>query len=114
VPDDDLRWLDAVGHRDLVADGDATAAELAEAAIARIEAANPALNAVAVPLADVGRAAAADPALPRGPLHGVPFMLKDAGACLAGLPRGRACDGCGWMTLPAHCLAHGRMCEGVQ
>jgi amidase len=87
VPDADLRWLDAVGHRDLVADGDATAAELAEAAIARIEAANPALNAVAVPLADVGRAAAADPALPRGPLHGVPFLLKDAGACLAGLPR---------------------------
>ncbi len=52
----------------------------------RIDAANPMLNAVVVPLPDVGRALAADPALPRGPFHGVPFLLKDAGACLAGLP----------------------------
>ena len=44
------------------------------------------LNAVVVPLPDVGRAIAADPALPRGPFHGVPFLLKDVGACLAGLP----------------------------
>jgi amidase len=87
VSDDDPRWLDAVALRELVAVGDVTPAELIEAAIGRIEAANPTLNAVAVPLPDVGRAAAADPALPHGPLRGVPFLLKDAGACLAGLPR---------------------------
>ena len=82
----DLGWLDAVALRDLVADGEITPAELADGAIARIDAANPMLNAVVVPLPDVGRALAADPALPRGPFHGVPFLLKDVGACLAGLP----------------------------
>ncbi len=84
---DDQRWLDAVALRDLVAAGDATPAELAEAALAADRGGRPALNAVAVPLPEVGRAAAADPALPRGLLHGVPFLLKDAGACLAGLPQ---------------------------
>ena len=83
---DDLRWLDAVALRDLVASGEVTPAELVQGAIERIDAANPALNAVAVPLPDVGRAFAADPSLPRGPFHGVPFLLKDAGACLADMP----------------------------
>ena len=46
---DDLGWLDAVALRDLVADGEVTPAELAESAIARIDAANPVLNAVVVP-----------------------------------------------------------------
>jgi amidase len=86
VPADYLGWLDAVALRDLVADGEVPPAELAESAIARIDAANPVLNAVAVPLPDIGCAIAADPALPRGPFQGVPFLLKDAGACLAGLP----------------------------
>lgn len=83
---DELRWLDSVAQRDLVARGEVSPSELAESAIARVDAANGALNAVAVPLPDFGRALAADPALPRGPFHGVPFLFKDAGACLAGLP----------------------------
>ena len=82
----DLGWLDAVALRDLVAAGEVTPAEVAEGAIARIEAADPVLNAVVVPLPDIGRAIAADPELPRGPFYGVPFLLKDVGACLAGLP----------------------------
>ena len=86
MPADDLGWLDAVALRDLVADGEITPAELADSAIARIDVANPVLNAIVVPLPDIGRALAADPALPRGPFHGVPFLLKDVGACLAGLP----------------------------
>ena len=86
MPANDLRWLDAVALRDLVAVGEVTPAELAEGAIARIEAANPVLNAVSVPLPDMGRAIAADPMLPRGPFYGVPFLLKDAGACQADLP----------------------------
>jgi amidase len=84
---EDTRWLDAVAMRDVVASGAATPAELTEDAIARIEAANPTLNAVAIPLPEVGRSAAADPGLPSGPFRGVPFLFKDAGACLAGLPR---------------------------
>jgi amidase len=83
---DGLAWLDAVALRDLIADGELTPVEATESALARIDAANPVLNAVAVPLPDIARAVAADPALPRGPFHGVPFLLKDAGACLAGLP----------------------------
>lgn len=82
----DVRWLDAVSLRDLVADGEVTPAELAEGANARIAELNPTLNAVAVPMPDAGYAAATDPALPRGPFHGVPFLFKDAGACVAGLP----------------------------
>lgn len=83
---DGLAWLDAVALRDLIADGEITPEEATESALARIDAANAALNAVAVPLPDIARAVAADPRLPRGPFHGVPFLLKDAGACLAGLP----------------------------
>lgn len=83
---DPLRWLDAVALRDLIADGELTPGEVTESAIARIDAANPVLNAVAVPLPDVARAAAADPRLPPGPFRGVPILLKDAGACMAGLP----------------------------
>ncbi|MGY4651291.1 amidase [Mycobacterium sp. URHB0021] len=83
---DDLRWPDAVSLRVLIAAREVTPAELTEGAITRIDAANPALNAVAVPLPDVARGIAADSTLPRGPFHGVPFLLKDAGACLAGLP----------------------------
>jgi amidase len=84
---DETRWLDAVGLRDLVAAGEVKPSELVENAIARIDAANPTLNAVAIPLPDVGRSVAADPDLPAGPFRGVPFLFKDAGACLAGLPR---------------------------
>ena len=75
MPADDLGWFDAVALRGLVADGEVTPAELTQSAIARIEAANQVLNAVVVPLPDIGRAIAADPALPRGPFHGVPFLL---------------------------------------
>lgn len=84
---EESRWLDAVALRDLVADGDATPAELADAALERLHEANPVINAVAVELDDVGRAIASDPKLPRGAFHGVPFLFKDAGACFAGLPQ---------------------------
>ena len=84
---DDMRWLDAIDLRDLVSRGEVTPLELAEGAIARIGAANPILNAVATELPDVARSAAVDPDLPRGVFRGVPFLFKDAGACLAGLPQ---------------------------
>jgi amidase len=84
--DVDLTSLDAVACAELVRGGGASPRELAEAAAARIEALDPVLNAVAVPLLEVGLAHAADPALPHGPFRGVPFLFKDAGACLAGQP----------------------------
>ena len=60
-------------------DGSLTAIEATEAALARMDAANPALNAVVVPMADEARAQA--DALdksdaPKGPLHGVPVTIK--------------------------------------
>lgn len=80
------RWLDAIALRDLVAEGQASPGELVDAALERIHGAR-AINAVAVELDEVARAAANAAALPHGDFRGVPFLFKDAGACLAGLPR---------------------------
>ena len=79
----DLARLDAIGQAELVRSGALSPAELVEAAIARIEALNPILNAVVTPLFEEARAAAARP-LTDGPLAGVPFLLKDLGATLGG------------------------------
>lgn len=65
--------------------GEISPAELVAATIARIERLNPALNAVTVPLFDEALAAARQP-IPEGPFRGVPFMIKDALAKLAGAP----------------------------
>ena len=60
-----------------------SAAELLDAHLARIEARNPEINAIVLPRFDAARAEAraADAALARGdeigPLHGVPFTVKD-------------------------------------
>src|SRR5262245_20843167 len=77
-----------------------SAVELVQAALARTEAVNPALNAVVQLCADeaLADARAADHALargePLGPLHGVPFTLKDAietrGVVCTGGTEGRA------------------------
>lgn len=74
--------LDAIGLAELVRRREVSAAELLEAAIARIEARNPRLNAVVATLYD--RARARLPGLPAGPLHGVPLLVKDLGLQLAG------------------------------
>jgi amidase len=82
----DLARLDAVGQADLVRRGEATAAELVEAAIERIEALNPTINAVVTSLFESAREEARRP-LPPGPLAGVPFLLKDLGTDQAGVPQ---------------------------
>lgn len=66
---------DGVGLAGLVAAGEVTAREVAEAAIAVIEERNPALNAVICTNYEPALDAAAAP--PPGPLSGVPFLLKD-------------------------------------
>lgn len=82
---DELSKLDAVAQAELVRRGDATPLDLVNAAIARIEATNPSLNAVIHPLFDSARKAAAGD-LPDGPFRGVPFLFKDLDAALAGAP----------------------------
>jgi len=83
---DDVAWLDATAQAELVRTGAVTPTELVEAALERINALNPALNAVIHDLSDKARAAAADPALADGPFRGVPFLLKDVVAHSAGDP----------------------------
>ena len=81
----ELATLDATAQAELVRSGEATPAELVDAAIERVERLNPELNAVIHELFDEARAAAAGE-LPDGPFKGVPFLLKDLGAAFAGQP----------------------------
>lgn len=83
---------DALGQAALAAAGDISAVELVEAAIARLDAGR-GLNAVITDLFERGRAQAATLDASgvlrggsAGPLAGVPFLLKDLGASLAGTP----------------------------
>jgi amidase len=80
----DFEQYDALGLADLVKQGKVSPAELLEAAIERVEARNGAVNAVTMKLYDYGRKAIAD-GLPDGPFTGVPYLLKDLGAYLAGV-----------------------------
>jgi amidase len=79
----DMTWLDATEQADLVRRGEVSPQELVEAAIARIEALNPQLDAVIRTRFDQARAEAAG-ALPDGPFRGVPILLKDLGCGVAG------------------------------
>jgi amidase/6-aminohexanoate-cyclic-dimer hydrolase len=74
---------DGLGLAELVASGQIAAREVLEAAIERVARRNPSLNAVVGPLYDQARAAVRS-GLPRGPFTGVPYLLKDLGAQLAG------------------------------
>ncbi|HET7875612.1 MAG TPA: amidase [Methylomirabilota bacterium] len=80
----DFERYDALGLAELVRRGRVTPAELLEAAIERVEGRNDAVNAVVMRLYDHGRKAIAD-GLPDGPFQGVPFLLKDLTAPLAGV-----------------------------
>lgn len=82
---DEYRRHDAVALTALVTRGEVTPAEVLEAAVATIDARNPALNAVVIRFEDAARAAVAR-GLPHGRFHGVPFLLKDLDLALAGQP----------------------------
>jgi Asp-tRNA(Asn)/Glu-tRNA(Gln) amidotransferase A subunit family amidase len=84
----DYEAYDALGLAELMRAGKVSAAELLEAAIARVEARNPTVNAVTMPLHDLARATIAR-GLPDGPLTGVPFLMKDLTASIAGVPMTR-------------------------
>jgi amidase len=82
----DVLDLDATAQAELVERGELSPAELVQAAIARLEARNPALGAFIHPALERALGRARDPALPRGPFRGVPFAMKDLGGPEAGLP----------------------------
>ncbi len=75
----DLGAQDATELAAWVASGEVSPSELLDAALAAVEARNPALNAVVLIQEDVARRAIAK-GLPAGPFRGVPFLLKDLGA----------------------------------
>ncbi len=83
---DDLARLDATAQADLVRRREVSPRDLVDAAIARIERLNPTLNAVIHPLFDKARAQVANGALPDGPFHGVPLLVKDLLCHTAGDP----------------------------
>src|SRR5213593_88397 len=84
----DYEQYDALGLAALVRSGKVTPPELLESAIALVEEQNPRINAVVMRLYDYGRQQIAD-GLPDGPFRGVPFLLKDLTAVLAGVPMTR-------------------------
>src|SRR5260221_10506114 len=86
---DTLAGLDATAQAALVRSGAVSPPELVEAAIARIEAVNPALNAVTHKLYDLARARAAEP-VGEGAFAGVPFLIKDL-LPVAGVPNTSSC-----------------------
>jgi amidase len=68
--------MDATAQADLVRTGEASALELVDAAIARIEALDPAINAVVVRSFEQARQQASG-RLVSGPFSGVPYLIKD-------------------------------------
>ncbi|WP_276946707.1 amidase [Haematobacter massiliensis] len=76
---------DAVSLAGLVARKDVSAEELLDAALARVEALNPLLNAVTLVQEETARRSIRA-GLPSGPFAGVPFLLKDLGAEAADFP----------------------------
>jgi len=83
---DNYSDYDGLGLAGLVTTKQVTPGELVEAAIARVEKHNPALNAVVYSGFDDARVRAKG-ALPDGPFRGVPFLIKDLAMPVAGWPR---------------------------
>jgi amidase len=74
---------DAIALARLIHTGQVSASEVLEAAIERIEARNPSLNAVVTKTYELARATSTAPV--KGSLAGVPFLLKDLGVQLDGV-----------------------------
>lgn len=83
---DDLSRLDAVAQAALVRDGSASPRELVLAAIARIEKVDPQVQCLVHPRFEAALREAESPDLSDGPFRGVPILLKDIGAGVAGEP----------------------------
>lgn len=77
--------LDGLAIADLVRRGEISAIEVTEAALARIAARNPALNAVVRRMDELARDMASQ-VVPSTPFAGVPLLVKDLQATIAGVP----------------------------
>lgn len=75
---------DGLGLAGLVRGGEVSPEQLLDAAIERVEARDPAVNAVVMKLYDHARAAIAA-GLPDGPFRGVPWLMKDLTSPVAGV-----------------------------
>lgn len=88
---------DAIGLATLVRSGQVSARELIDTAIARAEAVDPALNAIVLKDYQAARNRASrggrdgSSTLGDGPLAGVPYLIKDLGAPVAGLRMSMGC-----------------------
>ncbi len=82
---DNYQDYDALGLAELVREGKVSADELLDAALARTAAVNPAINAVIFQREGKARAEIAA-GLPAGPFTGVPWLVKDLYADIAGEP----------------------------
>lgn len=80
---------DGLGLAELVRDGEVQAKDLVDCAVKRIEARNPRLNAVVHKMYDQALAACRQPL--EGPFAGVPFLVKDLLAAVAGEPLTASC-----------------------
>jgi amidase len=81
-----LNILDATAQAELIRRRKASPIELVDAAIQRIQAVNPQLNAVVWERFEKARDEARSAQLPDGPFTGVPFLTKDLGCTTAGEP----------------------------
>lgn len=84
---EDYRRYDAMGLAELVAKGEVSADELLDAALARAGEVNPKINALIRDLEGEARAAI-KAGLPKGPLSGAPFPIKDISVHMKGVPTG--------------------------
>ncbi|WP_150303736.1 amidase [Pseudomonas saliphila] len=80
---EEYRRHDGLSLGQLVRDGEVSASELLEMAIARTEQINPEINAVVLKHYDQAREAVSQ-GVPSGPFGGVPFLLKDLGVSMQG------------------------------
>lgn len=83
---DDYQALDAIALADLIRSKQITASEALDACLNRIEAVNPKINAIVHRMDDYARAQI-KAGLPDAPFVGVPFLIKDLGAMIAGVPQ---------------------------
>lgn len=76
---------DGMGLAELVRKGDVSSEELCEEAISRAEKHNPRVNAINLPMYEMGLETAKN-GVADGPFKGVPFLVKDLGLHVAGVP----------------------------
>ena len=76
---------DALGLAEILRKGEVTPTEVLEAAIDRADKVNPDLNAIILDLHKMANRTISK-GLPEGILLGVPYLIKDLGATLAGTP----------------------------